>query len=252
MTAHYDTYDYPSYWEGRDYEHNSEIIAIKSFLEKIPKIRTILEIGCGFGRLTPSYLFRAKKVILCDPSAKLLKLAREKNPQNSNIFYYQASLCNLCEKVRRNSVDLAIMVRVIHHIENIDETFKTISKLVRKGGYFILEFANKKHGKAIFKEIFKGNLTFPLDIFPKDISSPKSKREKKLPFINYHPDTIIQSLKNSGFEIVAKRSVSNIRSSRIKKLLPLPTLLSLERVLQEPLSYIYFGPSIFLLVRKKA
>jgi ubiquinone/menaquinone biosynthesis C-methylase UbiE len=251
MTAHYDTYDYPSYWEGREYEHNSEIIAIKSFLGKIPKIKTILEIGCGFGRLTPSYLFRAKKVILCDPSAKLLKLARQKNPENSKIQYYQACLCNLPEKVRSGSIDLAIMVRVIHHIEDIDETFKIISKLAKKGGYFILEFANKRHGKATFKELFKGNLTFPLDIFPKDIRSAKQIRKRVLPFINYHPDTIIQALENAGFEIIAKRSVSNIRSARLKKLLPLPTLLSLEKILQEPLSYIYFGPSIFLLARKK-
>ncbi len=251
MTAHYDTYDYPSYWEGREYEHNSEIIAIKSFLEKIPKIRTILEIGCGYGRLTPSYLFRAKKVILCDPSAKLLKIAREKNPENSNIVYFQANLHNLVGKIRGNSVDLAIMVRVIHHIEDIDKTFQTISKFVRKGGYLILEFANKSHGKATLKELFKGNLTFPLDIFPKDISSLKSKRKKALPFINYHPDIIIHSLQNSGFEIIAKRSVSNIRSPKIKKLLPLSTLLSLEKILQEPLSYFYFGPSIFLLARKR-
>jgi ubiquinone/menaquinone biosynthesis C-methylase UbiE len=251
MSAHYDTYDYPSYWEGREYEHDSEVIAIKAFLDKIPKIKTILEIGTGFGRLTSSYSFRAKKIILSDPSAKLLKLAREKNALNPKIRYIQTSLENLPNKVKSNSVDLVVMVRVIHHIEEVDEALKIVSKLVRKGGYFILEFANKSHGKATFKEIFKGNLTFPLDIFSKDIRSVKSKKKKTLPFINYHPETVIQALGNSDFEIISKRSVSNIRSPRIKKFLPLGTLLSLEKILQEPLSYVYFGPSIFILARKR-
>jgi hypothetical protein len=53
MPAAYDTYDYPSYWEGRDYEHGSEEIAIKGFLNRIAKIKTALEIGAGYGRLVP-------------------------------------------------------------------------------------------------------------------------------------------------------------------------------------------------------
>jgi len=251
MSAHYDTYDYPSYWEGREYEHDSEVMAIKAFLDKIPKIKTILEIGTGYGRLTSSYSFRAKKIILSDPSAKLLKIAREKNALNPKIEYLHTSLENLPTKIRSSSIDLAIMVRVIHHIEDLNQALKIVSKLVRKGGYFILEFANKRHVKATFKEFFKGNLTFPLDIFSKDISSIKSKKKNALPFINYHPDTIIQALKNSDFEVISKRSVSNIRSPRIKKLLPLTTLLSFEKILQEPLSYLSFGPSIFILAKKR-
>ena len=75
MGAHYDSYDYPAYWQDRDYEHNSEIEAIKAFLGKIPEINNILDIGTGYGRLTPTYSFRAKKIILSDPSSKLLSKA---------------------------------------------------------------------------------------------------------------------------------------------------------------------------------
>lgn len=251
MSAHYDTYDYPFYWEGRDYEHESEVIAIKDFLNQIPKIKTILEIGTGFGRLTLSYSFRAKKIILSDPSAKLLKLAREKNKDNPKIRYLQSSLEHLPHKIRPNSIDLVIMVRVIHHLDDLEEALKTASKMIKEGGYFILEFANKSHGKATFKEICKGNLTFPLDIFPKDIRSVKSKKKKTLPFINYHPDTVQEALENLDFEIISKKSVSNIRSDRFKKLFPLSFLLSLEKILQGPLSNVNFGPSIFILARKR-
>src|SRR3989338_7906320 len=76
MAAAYDTYDYPGYWIGREYEHEAEIFAIKSFLKKIPVIKNVVEIGAGFGRLVPAYFFRARRVVLTDPSIKLLKIAR--------------------------------------------------------------------------------------------------------------------------------------------------------------------------------
>ena len=88
MKAPYDTFDYPSYWTKRDYEHNSEVFAIQEFLKKIENIKTVVEIGAGFGRLTPYYSFRAKKTILIDPSSKLLRLAKE-NLDSEKIKYIQ-------------------------------------------------------------------------------------------------------------------------------------------------------------------
>jgi len=72
MPAAYDSYDYPSYWKGRDYEHKSEFLAIRKLISKISEMGRVVEIGAGFGRLLPSYYFRAKKVYLTDPSGKLI------------------------------------------------------------------------------------------------------------------------------------------------------------------------------------
>jgi hypothetical protein len=47
--AAYDTFDYPSYWIGRDYEHKAEVFALSRLIERIKKLRSILEIGAGFG-----------------------------------------------------------------------------------------------------------------------------------------------------------------------------------------------------------
>ena len=54
----------------------------------------------------------------------------------------------------------------------------------------------------------------------------------------------------AGLRIEATLSVSNLRSVRLKKLVPREVMLGAERVLQRPLASIYFGPSIFFLVRK--
>lgn len=250
MPAAYDTYDYPSYWQGRDYEQGSEEIAIKGFLNRIAKIKTALEIGSGYGRLVPSYRFRAKKIILSDPSSVLLKTARE-NVGNKNIKYIHSRLRNLPKKLRANSVDLAIIVRVLHHIDNQDEAFKIIEKILKTRGYLILEFANKCHFKSHISEFLRGNLTFPLEIFTKDLRSKRAKKKGDIPFLNFHPDNIKKKLEDAGFSIVEARSVSNFRSSFLKDILPTSLLLSIENLLQKPLSYVNFGPSVFILAQKR-
>lgn len=251
MSAAYDTFDYPGYWIGRDYEHKSEIIALKAFLQKIKKIKKILEVGAGFGRLMPSYAFRAKKIILTDPSAKTLKMAREAFGKRKNIKFIHSSLENLPSKIHPNSVNLVIMIRVIHHIKDIDTAFRIIHKMISPNGYFIFEFANKKHIKARFKEYLKGNFSFLKDQTTKDIRSLKSIKKGTLPFLNYHPDKIKDVLTQYGFEVIEERSVSNIRSTFLKNIFSTDLLVSLEKILQRPFSYIDFGPSIFILARKR-
>ena len=250
MAAAYDTYDYPSYWEGREYEHKSEVYAIGEFLKKIPKIKTILEIGAGYGRLTPTYAFRAKKVILSDSSASLLKMAHDLQLVKK-IKYIHSGYENLPKKIRPKTIDLVVLVRVMHHIQDPDEVFEIVGRLLKKKGYFILEFANKKHIKATVSEFLKGNFTFTLDIFPKNLQKREKKDTGNLPFLNYHPDIVCEKLKNAGFEIIQKRSVSNVRSPFFKKIFPLEVLLFFEKILQVPLSLINFGPSIFILTYKK-
>lgn len=251
MPAAYDSFDYPSYWEGREYEHNSELIALRRLISLIPKIDTLLEIGAGFGRLTPEYLYRAKRIILVDPSSKLLKIARA-NIKNKKVRFIQSTMDNLTSKIKNNSADVILLIRVLHHIDDVDNAFKLIRRLLVDGGYFILEFPNKSHFKATFSEIFKGNITFPIDIFPREVKSKKIKKANVLPFKNYHPDQIAHKLHINGFSVIKKLSASNVRSSLLKKLLPLDTLIYLENHLQQPLSHINFGPSIFILAKKRA
>lgn len=250
MTAHYDSYDYPSYWTGRSYEHECEEIALESFLEKIPKINRVLDIGAGFGRHVPTYSFRAKKVILSDPSKRLLAIA-QKNYKSNKYLFINSTFDNLPNKIKKGSIDLIIIIRVLHHIENVDKLFSIVNRLLSKNGYFILEFANKKHFKAVITEFSRGNLTFPIDIFPKDLRSKKAKKAKTLPFYNYHNDIIEEKIKENNFEILEKLSISNFRFKHAKNLFPNEFLINIEKKLQKPLSHINFGPSILLLCRKR-
>ena len=142
------------------------------------------------------------------------------------------------------------MIRVMHHIEDPDQAIKNIGLILEPRGYLILEFANKLHSKAVFKNICRGNLTFPYDIFPSDKRSLKNIKDQSIPFLNFHPDKIIEILKNNNFEILELRSVSNVRNNFLKENLPIEFLLWIEKIFQRPLAKIFFGPSIFVLARK--
>jgi len=252
MGAAYDSYDYSAYWEGRDYEHNSEVVALKKILQKIPKIGTIIDIGAGFGRLTPVYAFRGKKVIIAEPSAKLLSLARKNLTNYQNLEFVQASVEILSEKVPRGRADLVLMVRVAHHLQNLESAFRAVNSLLKPGGFFVLEFANKLHFKAIFKELLRGNINYSSELSPKDVRSPKSIRNHTISFLNHHPKNVDLILEKTGFKVLDKLSVSNFRNRILKKYLPMELLTSLESAFQKPLSYINFGPSIFVLAQKKS
>lgn len=251
MPAAYDTFDYPGYWIGRDYEHKSEVIALKSFLQKIKSIKTILEVGAGFGRLVPTYSFRAKKLILTDPSSKTLKIARDAYRDKGNIKFIHSSLENLPTKIRPSTIDLVIMIRVFHHIQDIDKAFDIIRRMISPNGYFIFEFANKRHVKAAIRELFRGNFSFFYNTSTKDARSLRSIKNKAILFQNYHPEKINQMLRIHGFEVITTRSVSNIRSPFLKTVFPTDLLVAIDGLLQKPLSYLNFGPSIFILARKR-
>lgn len=248
MPAAYDNYDYPKYWKGRDYEHKSEEVAIKYFLGKIKKIKHIIDIGAGFGRLTPIYEHRAKYITITDPSSSLLKAPRKKYKNRKNIKVIQSKIENLPQKFRKNSFDAAIMVRVMHHIENPAKAVKILSDLVKPNGYIILEFANKLHGKALLKHILKGDLTFPMELEKEDRRCNENIKAKTIGFYNFHPDTIRELLIDNGFKIIDERSVSNIRSTWAKKHIPIEILIGIETILQKTLKQ--FGPSVFILAKK--
>ena len=249
MAAAYDTYDYPSYWEGRGYEHSSEEIALKRLLSEIDIINRLLDVGAGYGRLSNEYIYRSKKVVITDPSSKLLKLARE-NIKSKNVTFVQSKMDNLPNKFKAKSFDALVLIRVLHHIDDINKCFKIINNLLKINGYFILEFPNKSHFKAVISELTKGNTTFPLEFCPKDLRSKKSKSNKCLPFNNFHYDFIEDLLYENGFSVIDKLSVSNFRHSFVKNALPTEILIGIEKYLQKPFSYFNFGPSIFLLSKK--
>src|SRR4030042_7142805 len=142
-------FNYKKYWQKRQYEHEAEKLVLKRFFKKIPKKGSLVDIGGGFGRLTPFYAPLFKKIILVDRSQKLLKKAKELEKQFSNFKTKKGLVTNL--PLKNNSFNIALMIRTIHHLPSLDKAFKEARRILKPGGFFIIEFANKTHFKAILK-----------------------------------------------------------------------------------------------------
>jgi len=142
--AFYDQYDYRRYWQGREYEHEAEALALKKLFAQIPlkEKKTLLDIGAGFGRITPLYADKFSSCLLVEPAEKLINQAK-KNLKYQNLKFKQGQVENLdlSEKF-----DVILFIRVAHHLKNIDLALKNINHHLKSDGYLILEFA--KIGRA--------------------------------------------------------------------------------------------------------
>jgi hypothetical protein len=66
-----------------------------------------------------------------------------------------------------------------------------------------------------------GNLLYPFEIFPEDRRSVANKTDEScIPFIIITQISFFKYLEELNFDVVETRSVSNIRSGRLKKILP--------------------------------
>ncbi len=237
-------YNYLHYWAGRDYEHASEEMAIRRLL-KGKHFKTAADIGGGYGRLCIFLKNFADHVTLAEPSRQQLTIAKDYLKDHPDIDQVQTQADNL--KLADKSQDLITVIRVMHHLPDPTSEFKEFKRVLSDDGYLVLEVANYAHARNRLKHLLKGK-RLPTD--PVDIRSQENRRDDEIAFVNHNPRTVIRHLAHAGLRVEKVLSVSNLRSPRLKRVIPHAVMLSLERIMQSTLAPAYFGPSIFLLVRK--
>jgi SAM-dependent methyltransferase len=236
-------YNYQDYWQGRDYEHAAEELAIKRLLRG-RHFKHAVDVGGGYGRLSKFLTRYADKVTLAEPSQQQLDIAKvylKDTPQVDQKLLQAADL-----KFKDDAVDLVLVVRVLHHLPDPMPEFKEIARVLNPGGTFLLEFANDAHFLNRVRYGLRGKR---VPKTPVDIRTKQDPDE--LPFVNHHPKTIIKMLAEAGFEVEATLSGSNMRSPTLKRVLGKKPLIAVEKVMQPLLAPIYFGPSIWLRLKKK-
>lgn len=238
-------HNYLHYWDGREYEHAAEEVALKKLL-KGKHFRHAVDIGGGYGRLCVFLEKYADKVTLAEPSQQQLDIAADflKSHPEIDRKLVQADAMPFAD----GSVDLFTMIRVMHHLPDPTAEFAEIYRSLADGGYAVIEVANYAHARNRVKHLVKGK---KMPVKPVDIRSEHNRRDDEIAFVNHNPKTVIRQLQHAGFTVNAMLSVSNLRSARLKQLLPQKLMLNVETVLQKPLASSFFGPSIFFLVHKQ-
>ncbi len=219
------------FWEGkgRDYEDRVERIALRRLLPHHG--RRLLEIGAGFGRLTSEYDNYAQ-VVLLDYSLSQLRYAQQYLGSSDRYLYVAADAYSL--PFRAGTFDGATIIRVIHHISDTSAVLRQVRRVLVPGGTFILEFANKRHLKAMLRYSLGRQSWNPYDLKPVEFVE-----------LNYdfHPEYIAQMLAAAQFETQCRVPVSFFRLASLKNRLPTPLLATLDGWLQR--TGLLITPSVF-------
>lgn len=236
-------YDYTQYWNNRDYENAAEQVAIRRLL-KGRHFATAADVGGGFGRLALLLREYSDRVTLAEPSQTQLDAA-EKFLAGTDVIKarQQADALQFAD----GELQLITMVRVMHHIPEPSDEFAEIARVLAPGGTAIIEVANYGHHKnrRAFKKAGK-----PLPIEPVSIRTVAADEPDAIAFVNHNIDTVVRQLADAGLVLQRKLSVSNLRSQKLKKVMPTSVMVFIERLVQKPLASRDFGPSIFLELRK--
>ena len=236
--------DYEAFWSEHDrqYEDLVERIALRRLTGDFDG--TCLEIGGGYGRLTGEFAPLCTHVLLTDYAEKMLREARRhmKREGHDNVTCQRANLYEL-EEIGEE-FDHAVCVRVLHHVACVPAFFEQVNHVLRPGGTFVFEYANKKNVLECARYLLRRANIAPFDYAP-------SLRKANI-YYNFHPDYIRDILQNCGFAVEEQLSVSLFRNDRLKRLFGARCLAALERPLQKPLGRFHPGPSVFVRARKIA
>lgn len=150
--AFYEETPFPNY---EDFENVGDLVQkaergiFASLLnEQIPFNVKVLEVGCGTGQLT-NFLGVAHRVVFgADMCVNSLSLGQEFKTKNGleRVGFYQMNLFRPIFK--EETFPIVICNGVLHHTSDPFGGFRSISKLVKKGGYILIGLYNT-YGRII-------------------------------------------------------------------------------------------------------
>lgn len=221
------------FWEGqgRDYEDQTERVALRRLLPSTG--RRLLELGAGFGRLTPEYA-GYEQVVLVDYSSTLLAEAQARLGRDPRFVYVAANIYEL--PINAGTCDAATMIRVIHHFEDVPAALGQIRQVLAPGSVFVLEYANKRHLKAILRYLLRRQDWNPFDREPLEFV--------ELNF-DFHPAYMQEALAGAGFQTTRRLALSYLRLGVLKRYVPTRWLVALDSLLQRTAPLGVWSPSVF-------
>jgi len=230
----YEGHDYEGdFWanRGREYEDLAERYALRRLLP--PRGRRLLDVGAGFGRLSEFYAGYGQ-VVLLDYSTSLLRQAQARLGRDPRFVYVAASFYAL--PFAPDTLDAALMVRVMHHVADVPALFSELARVMSGGGTFVLEFANKRHLKAIARYALRRQVWNPF--------SPEPYEFVDMNF-DFHPTWMRARLAEAMFHVKQTLTVSHFRLPLLKRLLPARLLAAVDNRLQPTGAWWQLTPSVF-------
>ena len=225
---------YNRFWDqqGRQYEDQVERLALRRLLP--PSGHTLIDIGAGFGRLANEYS-GYQRVVLFDYSRSLLREAQARLGDDPRFIFVAGDWYQMPFVPGR--FDVLVQVRTIHHAADVPALLAQLARIARPNGRYILEFASKRHLKAIARYWLGRQKWSPFSREPVEFV--------ELNF-NFHPQWMERNLSNAGFKPGRSLTVSHFRNPLIKKTMPARLMVMLDSWLQNTGRWFKLSPSIFV------
>ncbi len=96
----------------------------------------VADLGCGTGRTAAAIAPFVRRVIAVDASTEMLAAARERLATRANVDLREGALEAL--PVAEASVDLALLVLVLHHLGDPSAVLKEARRILRPGGRLLV------------------------------------------------------------------------------------------------------------------
>lgn len=110
----------------------------------VRKTDTVLDLGCGTGLFTFSFVNKARRVIGIDISNKMLEIARTKAKKMKvkNVKFLKGDVEKL--PIKSDSVDKIVFGGILEHAFNPKAVVKEMHRVLRKGGVAVGILPNKE------------------------------------------------------------------------------------------------------------
>ena len=118
-----------------------------------------------------------------DYAKNLLEQAQESISQNT-VKYIQSDITKM--PLDSASVDMAMSMRVLHHIKRPEDLFSEIHRILKPNGYFCLDTPNRYLTELLV---------------PNGFIHPEHKRE-------YYPKDLLELAQEEGFQLVESKAIS--------------------------------------------
>lgn len=135
--------DWENEWLDKDFEFNTEendTGASKKIFQNDYKLNnfdfkdnTILEAGCGGGRITSMIYSENIENYFCLDISDAIFEARKKHIDKKNIYFVKGDLSN--PPFKKNIVNKIFLIGVLQHTKNPVESIRALSSLLKTGGH---------------------------------------------------------------------------------------------------------------------
>jgi ubiquinone/menaquinone biosynthesis C-methylase UbiE len=113
----------------------------------------VLEIGCGTGTTAIAHAPYVKHILAIDISSKMIEIAQGKaDTETVRNITFQCSTVDECD-VPDQSLDAVLAHNVIHLLENKEEVFNQVHKMLKPGGVFVTSTACLGNMMILFRVI---------------------------------------------------------------------------------------------------